>query len=284
VVDGDPHSAALASDAGPGRFDPWPPAPVHVEWGLASAALAAERGDVVCVVDVLSFSTTVVLALARGATVIVIPEPELERIGREEVGRRLDAHVVARHRAGAGARYTLSPVTTATARAGDRIVVTSLNGARIVAAAAGAPALIVGGLINAAAAATALQAAMAEHGARRVTIVACGERWATVADDDGLRPATEDWLGAGAIVAALTAHGYECSPEASAASASFMAARAELPDVLRRCVSGRELVEKGFAADVDLAAELNSVSVAGRRVSAQVLGLPGAVLAPESVG
>jgi 2-phosphosulfolactate phosphatase len=44
------------------------------------------------------------------------------------------------------------------------------------------------------------------------------------------------------------------SPEAQAAVAAFRQAERDLPRLLRECASGRELIERGFAADVELAA------------------------------
>ena len=52
------------------EFDPWPDAQLHLDWGLDAARLAAERGDAVVIVDALSFSTTVVMAVALGAEVL----------------------------------------------------------------------------------------------------------------------------------------------------------------------------------------------------------------------
>jgi 2-phosphosulfolactate phosphatase len=83
-----------------------------------------------------------------------------------------------------------------------------------------------------------------------VSIIAAGERW----EDGTSRFAVEDLLGAGAIIAHL---GGQLSPEAASAAAAFDAVRHDLAAVLQRCSSGRELVERGFAGDVALAAELN---------------------------
>lgn len=90
-------------------------------------------------------------------------------------------------------------------------------------------------------------------------MVAAGERWEA---DDSLRPALEDQLGAGAIVAELATLGYAegFSPEAAAAAELYDGTGARLSERLHECVSGRELHAKGFGADVDVAAALNASS------------------------
>lgn len=92
---------------------------------------------------------------------------------------------------------------------------------------------------------------------RTVAVIAAGERWA---GDDSLRPALEDQLGAGAIVSALAAQGFGgcLSPEADAARSSFEDAQHVLGERLRECVGGRELIARGFQADVAVAAQLDA--------------------------
>jgi 2-phosphosulfolactate phosphatase len=76
-----------------------------------------------------------------------------------------------------------------------------------------------------------------------VGLVAAGEQWA----DGALRPAYEDWVGAGAIADLL--HPWAAlSPEAAAAA---LAAQARRP--LRDVASGVELVQRGYVSDIDLA-------------------------------
>ena len=81
-------------------FDPWPStAQVHVEWGAPGALLAARRGDLVVVVDVLSFSTSVVEVAARDGVAFCYSPEELDDAGgRERVGRAHDAIVLSKHR------------------------------------------------------------------------------------------------------------------------------------------------------------------------------------------
>jgi len=88
--------------------------------------------------------------------------------------------------------------------------------------------------------------------AKQSGITASGERWR---GDGGLRPAYEDFVGAGAIIDALPAG--RRSPEAHAAVSAFRSARDHLQDCLMDCASGRELVALGYARDVQIASELN---------------------------
>ncbi|MHC5724097.1 MAG: 2-phosphosulfolactate phosphatase [Nostoc sp.] len=78
-----------------------------------------------------------------------------------------------------------------------------------------------------------------------------GERWK---DDGSLRPAFEDLIGAGAILSYL--HG-SLSPEAEVAVATFQAFRQDLLGYLKKCSSGKELIEKGFESDVELSSGYN---------------------------
>lgn len=85
-----------------------------------------------------------------------------------------------------------------------------------------------------------------------MVVVPAGERWY----DDTLRPAVEDLWGAGAVLAAVDAEAEAgASPEARMAMAAWRSA--VLPLDLLHCASGRELVEAGFVADVDIAAEVD---------------------------
>jgi 2-phosphosulfolactate phosphatase len=126
----------------------------------------------------------------------------------------------------------------------ERIVLPSPNGAALSLQTGDTPTLTAC-LRNASAVARAA-AGLGRH----IAVIAAGERWPS----GSLRPALEDWLGVGAVVAALD--GYR-SPEADAACRSFEAVSTRIGSTLLECVSGRELVERGFAEDVAIASELN---------------------------
>jgi 2-phosphosulfolactate phosphatase len=191
------------------------------------------------IVDVLSFCTCVDVATARGAEVLpyrwrddtVASYAEEQRAILADGHRRTD-------------RYSLSPTSLAGIPSGTRLVLPSPNGAALSLRAGGMGTAVAACLRNAAAVA---RFARAQGG--RVAVIACGERWA----DGSLRPSWEDLVGAGAVIAELPG---PRSPEAEAAFAAFRGARADLLGRLRACSSGRELIERGFAADVDLAARL----------------------------
>ena len=88
-------------------------------------------------------------------------------------------------------------------------------------------------------------------------MIPAGEQWR----ESSLRPCLEDLIGAGAVLAELPG---TLSPEAEMAIATFARFRCELGDALYRCGSGKELVELGFALDVELAAEYAVSNVAPR--------------------
>lgn len=204
---------------------------LRFDWGQDGAARAGTRGDIVVVVDVLRFSTTVAAHVAAGATV----EPRHWKDGADTT--------------------LLSPRSAGARGAGGLIALASPNGAMCCRAAseAGASAVFAGALVNASSVAAAVRAC-----AGPVTVIACGERW----PDGSLRFAIEDLFGAGAIVAALP--NLTSSPEAKAARAAFLGAKKQLLARLLACGSGIELIDKGLEQDVHYAAQLNSLTVAPR--------------------
>jgi 2-phosphosulfolactate phosphatase len=210
---------------------------VRFEWGERGLEAIASGDETIVIVDVLSFSTCVDVACARGATV-------LPYRWRDETAARFAEEqqaILAGSRSVAGG-YSLSPTSLAAIPSGTRLALPSPNGATLSLQAAAIGATVAACLRNAAAVARFVNAL-----GQPVAVIACGERW----PDGSLRPAWEDFVGAGAVIAELAG---SRSPEAAAAHDAFQAARTDLPDRMRACSSGRELIERGFAADVDLAA------------------------------
>lgn len=226
---------------------------VRCEWGARGARALATAGDVIVIVDVLSFATAVDVAVARGAVVYPFAGE-----GAAEFAAAEGALLASPDRE--DSIYSLSPASLASLPAGARLVLPSPNGAMLtlVARETAPQALILAGCLRNAAAV----AATANRAGGRVAVIAAGERWP---GDRSLRPAIEDWLGAGAIIRELAG---SRSPEAELAAVVFEQTRAGLARLVRGSGSGRELIGRGFAGDVDLAVELNVSSVAPRLTAA----------------
>jgi 2-phosphosulfolactate phosphatase len=62
-------------------------------------------------------------------------------------------------------------------------------------------------------------------------------------------------MGAGAIIRHLTG---SLSPEVQMAAAAFHALQPQLKARLQQCSSGKELIERGYSQDVELAADLDA--------------------------
>lgn len=216
-------------------------AQVLSEWGMTGVEALRDRVAVLVIVDVLSFSTAVDVAVSRGAAVIPFPygDDAAARVAAERAGA-----VLARPRRASGGPFSLSPGSLLEIPAGTRLMLPSPNGSRLSLAGAGTP-VLTGCLRNAAAVARAARD-LARDG--DIGVVPAGERW----PDGGLRPAIEDLLGAGAVIHELT---LPCSPEAEVARGAWRSAGVDLPRLIRASVSGRELVDGGFPRDVDLALE-----------------------------
>jgi len=217
---------------------------VRFEWGLAGAAELSRVCAALVVVDVLSFTTSVTVAVERGIRVHPFPWNDQA----EQYAQRIGAAVAVGRSATTSQRpWSLSPYALRTAPAVADLVLPSPNGATICAAAqSGGIPVIAGCLRNAAAVAELLRLDGYGTPERPVGVVAAGELW----PDGTLRPGVEDLLGAAAILDGLT--GGELSVEAAAAVAVLYG----VPDVaaaVRGCASGRELADHGFAIDVELA-------------------------------
>ena len=211
---------------------------IRCEWGLRGLSELAPVSDVVIVIDVLSFTTALEIATARGAAVFPYP---LKGRPAEEYAASQGARLASGDRTGG---FSLSPASLLTLPAGFRLVLPSPNGAAL-SYHADHPVVLAACLRNA----TAVARAVTGLG-RTFAVIPAGETWPS----GELRPAVEDLIGAGAVIAGLPG---TRSPEADMAVACFERFRPDLAAALRVSSSGKELIARGFAQDVELAAEFD---------------------------
>ncbi|NEE01080.1 2-phosphosulfolactate phosphatase [Phytoactinopolyspora halotolerans] len=231
---------------------------IRLEWGPRGASETSAGAGFAVVVDVLSFTTTLSVAVDRGIDVFPYRWKDNGAIDFAQAHSATLAvgRLEAQRQPGYSA-VSLSPFSVREADGLGRLVLPSPNGSTICSELADTGATVLGACLrNRSAVARWLAAQLDSPSSTAITVVAAGERWP---GDGSLRPAVEDMWGAGAVVAALEDLGAgPLSPEAATAAGAFRAVQPSLSAVLARCSSGRELSEAGFSDDVRIASELDA--------------------------
>jgi len=220
---------------------------IRCEWGEHGVQKLTEECDVLVLIDVLSFSTSVSVAVKEGAKIYPaaigdkteLPNGVIKASRRAQWLKNADLR-------------SMSPQSLENLK--TDLLLPSPNGSAL-SLMVGTTPLLAGCLRNAKATA---QAAM--HLGSTIGIVPAGERW----EDHSLRPSWEDLIGAGAIIQELKG---ERSPEAAVAEMAFLSVVGEIEQRMSKTVSGRELIKRGFAEDVHLACQLNADNYAARLIN-----------------
>lgn len=223
------------------------------DWGLAGAAELGHSCAVLVVVDVLSFTSALDVAVSRGIRVHPFPWDGQAAAYAERLGA---AVAVRRQSLSAEHPWSLSPASMMRAPVVHDLVLPSPNGSAICAAASatGLP-VVAACLRNASAVVRWLRQSGYGSAGRPIGVIAAGERW----PDGTMRPCVEDLVGAAMVLDGLT----DVAGGLSVEAAVTLAALAALPDAaaaVRGCVSGRTLVTRGFPEDVDVAVEIDASS------------------------
>lgn len=209
--------------------------------------------DVAVVVDVLSFTTTLSVALDAGIEVLPYrPNQDTAASYADSV----DATLAVGRSVARGDQISLSPSTIRRRSVPpQRLVLPSPNGSSISYQLAGSADTVIGASLRTATAVAGWIATNHAAGAA-VAVIAAGERW----PDGTLRPAIEDLWGAGAVLQALAERGWYdgFSPEARGATDAWNSVSADLAARLSECASGVELIAAGYPDDVAIAAEVDS--------------------------
>jgi 2-phosphosulfolactate phosphatase len=212
---------------------------VRLEWGLPAAEYLAADVDCVVIVDVMSFSTCVSLANDRGA--FIYPWPWKDDTARA-YAEKINGHAASLDRKFTQQTFSLSPSSMHKLPANGRLVLPSPNGASISLAARQNS----GAHVFSACLRNMQATAKACSAFKTILVIACGERW----PDNSLRPALEDYVAAGGVIAAL--QGRNPSPEAKAAVAVYQYERLSHFTALKDCISAQELIKRGYPEDVGL--------------------------------
>lgn len=215
---------------------------VRCEWGEKGVLQLAPISDVVIIVDVLSFSTCIDIANSCGA--IVFPY-QWKDASAQAFAQSIDAELAGQR----GSHYSLSPASLLSIHPETRLVLPSPNGSSLSLATGTTPTLA-GCLRNCHAVALA-----AMNYGRRIAVIPAGEKW----HDGSLRPAFEDLVAAGALISYLVSNhsANHLSPEAQLAVAAYQGVWQSIADLIKQSGSGKELIERGFEQDVELASAIN---------------------------
>lgn len=214
---------------------------IRLEWGPAAVVYVAQDVDCIVIVDVMSFSTCVSLAVDQSAQVYPYPWKDASALTYAD---SIGARAASPDRLSGTGGFSLSPASMRKLAAGEKLVLPSPNGSAISFLARESGVTVFSGCFR-----NLSLTARACRDFRRVLVIPCGERW----PDGTLRPAIEDYLAAGGIIAAIGRE--RCSPEAQGAVAVWQQMN---PLSLRECSSARELQQRGFGEDVDLCLEVDS--------------------------
>ncbi|MFI5840895.1 2-phosphosulfolactate phosphatase [Catenuloplanes sp. NPDC051500] len=231
-----------------------PGAGVRFDWGLAGASELGRVCAALVVVDVLSFTTAVDVLVARGTRVHPFPWSAQADAYAARVGA---VAAVGRADVSAERPWTLSPAALHRAPATPDLVLPSPNGSAISAAASatGLP-VVAACLRNARSVAHWLLSQGYGTVQAPIGVIAAGEQW----PDQALRPGVEDLLGAASVLDGLAGAPGGLSVEAAVALAALNSVP-DVPAAVRGCVSGRELIARGYAEDVETAVQRNISTV-----------------------
>lgn len=212
---------------------------LRCEWGQQGVTQLAPISDVVVIVDVLSFSTAVKIATNNGAIIFPYRWKDSSAV---DYAKSIKAELATNRTSTTG--YSLSPQSLTKISSKTKLVLPSPNGSSLSLLTGKTPTLA-GCLRNCEAIAR-----FAQNYGSKIAVILAGEKW----ENNSLRPALEDLIGAGAILSYLSG---SLSPEAKTTVAVFNSFKNDLLNNFKKCSSGKELIARGFKSDVELAAEIN---------------------------
>ncbi len=212
---------------------------IHCEWGIEGVNNFSIENDIAIIVDILSFSTCVDIALSRNAAIYPYNFKD-ETVKEYAKANKAVAASLTRSKTD----FSLSPSSYLSIQKGTKVVLPSPNGSELSFSS-------VSGITLCACLRNYKDVAeYAKSISGNIIVVPAGEKW----ENGSMRFAIEDYLGAGAVLSELDG---EFSAEAELAKEIFMNVKPKLKDIIQKSISAKELIERGFTEDVELALKLN---------------------------
>ena len=225
---------------------------VHVELRTRDTINAVERGDIIVIIDVLRCSSTIITALANGASEI-IPTPTIRKA--RQMKQRNPNYIVAGERKGIkpeGFDLGNSPSEfTRTKIRGRSIILTTTDGTKAfeLAKKSARPSLV-GGFLNAAAVGKKLYE-LAYGNNCGVSLIACGKKG---------KLSIEDFVCTGRILEMMPVEELALSDSALAALVASEGAGEKVVELVRSSEHGQYLVKIGLTKDVGFCLGINRYS------------------------
>lgn len=216
------------------------PLNIYCEWGSRGIRKLSPVSDVYIIVDVLSFSTCVDIAVGKGAFILPYGfKDESAKEYAESKGALLASFTRSRE------SLSLSPVSINNIIPGTKLVLPSPNGSELSLSTGGTRTLCACLRNSRAVAEYALSAG------GNISVIPAGEKW----KNGSMRFALEDYLGAGAVISYLRGN---LIGNAEDAMLSYKSFKKNIYKTIAKSVSGVELTEKGFDDDIIAACEINA--------------------------
>ena len=241
----------------------------------------AVAGGIAVVIDVLRASTTIVTALAHGATgVRPVLTVEVARALAAGFGSGSDSGVLLGGERGGllidGFDLGNSPLEYSQARvAGRRIVITTTNGTAALDACTAASEVLIGAIVNRAAVAARARELAVAQGTSTIHLVCAGTDGEVTEEDlltagaildaaGRLPGGSDDALDASAAAALKMFRGVLSAPSAEGSVEAHAIAAAAITAAFATSRGGRNLIELGMQADLPAAAAIDSLRVVPR--------------------
>jgi 2-phosphosulfolactate phosphatase len=225
---------------------------IDVAFSRLDPACRSVSDRAVAVIDVIRATTTITMALHQGcAGVIPVRTLSEARTLARKLGRK--ALLAGERGAEKAADFDLgnSPAEYGRERVkGKTVVLTTTNGTRTFQAASQAQTIIACSFLNVSSAARRLR------GTGLDILIVCAGRCG--------RFCLEDVVGSGMLidrVRSISDRPIECSDAAGAAHKLFTTYRNNLLGMLRGCEWGREIIQKGFGADLEICAQVDVTDI-----------------------